>query len=395
MVMKYAWSICFSLFFLTLFCGFSVADYPTLQIGINADFSNGQMLVAGVIPNGPATKMSSKTVPQASLEVGDAITKVNGVAVRSHSDFVSAVNRSLDGNMTIHVRDVNSGQVLEWNLFAKPTATTEYGILRDTYRRGIRTDSVGVQASNPCEVNLAGKTVTDRLPSFLPTIKQLPDQVSSEERLRQIVMSIQAIHESQLVSKTPVFSDDTFLKIDRIIKPYFQRINTAKDEKYKRSQVIAVREEVLASITNDLNAWASTNKIRVVHAVSAPYRPPFRVKTSRPVTRVELLKVADMVSLVLKTGRNPRQLDKETIELIGNSNGDWLPLDNEQAYAFGNYYYRFVESKNGKLETTPFNPLMKKKIINPKTAKSFSTGELDCGFKALVHRWLAEKGSGG
>ena len=361
----------FSMFLLAFFSCFSFADYPTLQIGVNADFSNGRMFVAGVVPGGPATKLTSKTVPQASLQVGDTITKVNGIDVKSHSDFVSAVNRSFDGNTVIHVRDVNSGQVLKWNLFAKTTATTEYGILRDTYRRGIRTDSVGIQAGNPCKFNPAAKTVLNRLRTFLPPIQQLPDRVSSEERLREMIMSVQAIHESQLSSKTPVFSDKTFFKIDRIIEPCFQRIKTSDDEKYKRDQVIAARNEAFESITNDLNEWASANKIRVLKPSSAPYRPPFRVKTSRPVIRVELLKVADMVAMVLKADGDPRELDKTIIEMISNSDGDWFPLDNEQAYAFGNYYYRFVENKNGNLEATPFNPLKKKKIINPQNGEVF------------------------
>lgn len=361
----------FSFLLLAFLCNFSFADYPTLQIGINADFSNGQMFVAGVLPDQPATKLFNENVPQASLEVGDVITKVNGIAIRSHSDFVSAVNNSFDGNVVIHVRDVNSGQIVAWNLFAKPTATTGYGILRDTYRRGIRTDSVGIQVVNPCAVDLAAKTVTNRLGTLFPTIKQLPDPVSSEECLRNIIMSVQAIHEGQLASEAPVFSDDTFFKVDRIVEPYFNRIQTSNDEKYKRDQVIAARQEVLDSITHDLQIWANANKIRIMGVVSAPYRPPFRVRTSRPVSRVELLKVADMVALVLSAGKNPRALDDEAIDLISNSDGDWLPLDSEQAHAFGNYYYRFVENNNGTLESTPFNPLKKKKIINPKNGEVF------------------------
>jgi hypothetical protein len=332
-------------------CRVASADVATLRIGVNADFSNAEMRIVNVVANGPATRIRSEQVNTAALEPGDVIRTVNGNQIRSHADFIAAVNDSLDGRLSIGVVDVNTGQLIQWHVSATPTATTKYEMARDTYRRAIRSDSI---AHPKVYLTVEGEIVASGLAIALPSIGDgVPLRKRSDELMRELIVAVQAIYEQQLKEPTRVFSDRDFQNIDRIIEPYYQRISTSGDEAYKLAQATAACNGVSRAFDRALATWADANNKQVKNIYAAPYLPPFRVKASQPGAQVELLTVADMVLTLLSAGKSPAELDGQALNLLGNS-PMWRRLKSDEASAYGSFYYRFVSFDGGIAAISPF-----------------------------------------
>lgn len=93
------------------------------QLLIGGRFTPKGMRVLTVDPNGPGAHMSRLMRGQrvrGILERGDLITKVNGVVVTNPDTYFKALNKSGAGNAAaiVTVRDVNSGQDIDWQVKA-------------------------------------------------------------------------------------------------------------------------------------------------------------------------------------------------------------------------------------------------------------------------------------
>jgi hypothetical protein len=94
------------------------------QLRILAVFhANGPMVVHTVFPGGPATRLVTAGSPATpgELERGDVITHVDGLPIRSQSDYYRAMYLSgaRNGQVTIRVRDVRTGRYIVWKATAE------------------------------------------------------------------------------------------------------------------------------------------------------------------------------------------------------------------------------------------------------------------------------------
>ncbi len=70
----------------------------------------------------PGTPASSK------VEFGDIITRVNGVRVETVAQFVQQLEASTSGNVSMRVRDVNSGAYIDFNVQLLPFPSSGGGV---------------------------------------------------------------------------------------------------------------------------------------------------------------------------------------------------------------------------------------------------------------------------
>jgi len=332
-------------------CRTAYADNATLRIGVKAKFKRSGMLIDEVHEGGPATRIRNMQGTMAALEPGDVVRSINGNLIRSYSDYVTAVNHSLDGVLTIDVVDVNSGQPKSWQVNAIPTGATDYEIARDTYRRAIRTNSIAFPTLN---LSVEGSAVLSGLGTVLPNLApEPPVEAQSDEAMRELIVAVQSIYEHQLEAPTRVFSDDDFSRVDGIIQSHFDRMSRSRDERYKWTQVSAAANEVSNYLNGALVRWAASNG-KEVRATTRVYSVrPFRVRTSQSGAVVELLTAADMVLTLLKNRRDPNALDDQSVRLL-NESLMWKRLNSSAARAYGNYYYRFVTFSGGLPSTSSF-----------------------------------------
>lgn len=87
---------------------------------LDGDFlDEGGFKISVVVDGGPCTRLEHTTDPntQGILEVGDTILRVGGrsfVGRREFLDLLNATHRDNDGKAVITVRDVNTGDIMDW-----------------------------------------------------------------------------------------------------------------------------------------------------------------------------------------------------------------------------------------------------------------------------------------
>jgi S1-C subfamily serine protease len=96
-------------------------------IQVKGAFDDDGFTLSTVEPGGPATMLTNDDGNVvAALEAGDVIQEVDGKAVKSPKDYAKAMNDAKDRTkIKVKVKDVNSGNSMEFYLSAKEHETKE------------------------------------------------------------------------------------------------------------------------------------------------------------------------------------------------------------------------------------------------------------------------------
>ena len=325
----------------------SKGEDATLLLRVRADFQNGEMVITDIDPNGPAARLSNAEIPMASLEAGDVVEAIDGARITNHDSLVAALNRSVDGYVRVSVRNVQNGQVVDFWTDAQPTGQTPYAIARDACLRAVRSNSVAVQQ--------LGFKVTDQLVMSMlsSTLKPITNhKPSADEKFRNLMVGLIAIRDDRAFVET--IGTDVFQTCDAKMEDFFERLSGASDP----VQENAIADDAIASIRTVLNDaitdFAKRTNRKTVEKATAPQQVYFRVQCDISGASVQLMTVADKVITLAKRDDSIGNPSENAIAIL-NQSQRWITLPQENAGAYGRFYYRFVNG-NATKPLTDFNP---------------------------------------
>jgi hypothetical protein len=348
------------------------ADEPMFQLGVRATFDNRGMQVLSVVPQGPATRLSNKQFATASLESNDVIEQIDGKPIRSRDDLIGVLNASLDGYLTIRVRDGNSGRSSEWEITADPTAKTPYEFARDTYRRGVRAKLVPANAFVFRALN-QNQFVMSNLGSVLNPLMPDRSEKDGKEQFKRLMIGVASVREHEASAQSgEVFTPRLFAACDEVLSSAYVDLNRTQDAQ----QQIQIAEEARKAVDRILRAsmtqWCQRNGKKYVEEATVPRLVSFRVRASIPGARVDLLLAADKVLTLRNNNLRVRPVDDAGKRIL-DSSAPWQPLPPEEAAAYGRYYYRLVYHDGANLVSTPFDE--QRLIVIAPASKGYLLGD--------------------
>jgi len=323
--------LCIALFFVA---NIFAAEEATLRLRVQADFQNRRMEIVSVDPNGPAANLSNNETPLASLEQGDVIESIDGLRITNRDDLVLALNRSVDGELRLSVKNVQNGQVADWWTSAEPTGRDQYSIARDACLRAIRSKSVPDPGFS---ITISENAVSSTVSTTLAPIRKM---TTSSESLQYLMIGLISIRDNETARK--IISDDVFERCDSKLSSYYEQFLSTNDRQTQDSVANDAVKDIQSIIKGAITEWASRSNRKVFEKATVTELTQFRVQSEVAGASVQLMAVADKVITLSRLGNESIGRPSENGLVALNQSERWTTLPIENARAYGTYYYRFI-----------------------------------------------------
>jgi hypothetical protein len=235
----------------------------------------GGLRISQVEPDGPGEKLRNSDGSPGKLESGDILLSIDGNSIKSLADCQQSLQRSAQnqGNVTIQVRDVRTGQVFQWQTTAeitnvpflqgriRPVGLT-FQAFRGRIQNLIRNGKIPMK--EPVFDWNAGDFMVYKLPSTLPTAC-----MGSGDRMQEytIPLSYQVTVETIRHFRTRVspqaqaFWGRVLPKVETLIEAMFVRIRDSKpgEEDSLSRFLFELERQISKTYTEELNTLAIQN----------------------------------------------------------------------------------------------------------------------------------------
>ena len=328
---------------------------PMFKLGVKANFDGDRMRILEVEQESPATNLHNEDRPRAKLNPDDVIEEVDGVPIKSHADLIRVLNLSPDGYVQLKVRDRSTGTIGLWHTGLKPTATSAYELLRDTYQRSVARDEVPRTELVLVGIKPGQGFVMSNLFSVLNPVFAKNDTANADERFRRLVVGVAEVERFATANpEIDVFSAESFRQCDEVLRSTFGQINTLVDEEQKLLAQTKAYQEIEATLRRQIDLAAEKLGKPHVQESNMPRLVPFKPKPLIDGATVELLLAAEKTLRLMREGHKVRPVDQAGQTFLDRSVA-WTPLPADQAQAYGRYYYRLSYLEDGNVRLTPFD----------------------------------------
>ncbi|MFO1093305.1 MAG: hypothetical protein U0992_08315 [Planctomycetaceae bacterium] len=161
--------------------------------------------------------------------------------------------------------------------------------------------------------------------------------------LKQTIVGTQVIrlHEAS-AAPLNVFTDADFGDVDAALAQTFDQLSRSANADERRKLAIDASDSTRERLQMALVRWAEANNKRLVEEATVPVLIRFRVRTSTPGARVQLLSVGDKIAILTSLGETPRAPTARGIDALDNCSL-WNTLPDEEGAAYGRYHYRLID----------------------------------------------------